>query len=157
MAINPNTDFTAAAVLTAAQMNRLPRGIVAQATRTTNLNFNNSEDVMVTSSSFTAVANRYYKITYFEPDVPTVQSGNNTSMKIRLTNVTGTVLASALSVNPNSGAGFRFPMTITTIQTFTAGSVVVVGTLLNSFAGDLTASASSTLPALILVEDIGPA
>ena len=29
MAINPNTDFSAGAVLTAAQQNRFPRGVVA--------------------------------------------------------------------------------------------------------------------------------
>jgi len=35
MAINPNTDFTSGAVLTAAQQNRFPRGVMALATSST--------------------------------------------------------------------------------------------------------------------------
>jgi len=61
MAINPNTNFSAGAVLTSAQQNRFPRGVMAF-TKATASGAINSEAVQITGSSFTAVANRYYKI-----------------------------------------------------------------------------------------------
>ncbi len=63
MAINPNTDFSAGAVLLASQQNRFPRGVMAF-TKATASGSINSEQVQITGSSFTAVANRYYKITF---------------------------------------------------------------------------------------------
>lgn len=158
MAINPNTDFTAGNVLTAAQMNRFPRGIVAQATRTSTLNFDQTEDIGVTASTFTAVANRYYRITYLEPDVRVVESNQNVTQRIRLTNVTGTILGETIIVNPNTASGARWPMTTVALATFSAGSVVVIGSLLSSFTGGaIPATATATKPAVIIVEDIGPA
>jgi hypothetical protein len=67
MAISPNVDFTSGQVLTAAQQNQFPRGIVAQVSETANGTALPTEQVTLTASTFTAVANRYYRITYFEP------------------------------------------------------------------------------------------
>ena len=157
MAINPNTDFASGAVLTAAQQNRFPRGIMAQQTATANFVLAGGvENISITASTFTAVANRYYKITYFEPSLPLVQNGNTVSMRIRQTNVTGTVIASSFSTNADTNAGTFEPTQITCISTFSAGSVVLVGTLLSAGAV-VTAARSATSPALILIEDIGPA
>ncbi len=51
MAINPNTNFSAGAVLTSAQQNRFPRGVMAF-TKATASGAINSEAVQITGSSF---------------------------------------------------------------------------------------------------------
>ena len=157
MAISPNTNFTAGQVLTSDQANRFPRGIMAQATD--NANFvlaGGVENISITASTFTAVANRYYRITYFEPSLPLVQNGNTVTMRVRLTNVTGTVIGSTVSTNADTNAGTFEPTQLTCISTFSAGSVVLVGTL-TSPGAVVTAARAATSQALILIEDIGPA
>jgi hypothetical protein len=157
MAINPNTDFTVGQLATSDQMNRFPRGIMAQATPTANFVLAGGvENISITASTFTAVANRYYKITYFEPSLPLVQNANTVTMRVRLTNVTGTVIGSTFSTNADTNGGTFEPTQLTCISTFTAGSIVLVGTL-TSPGAVVTAARSATSPALILVEDIGPA
>ena len=99
MAINPNTDFSSGAVLTAAQQNRFPRGVMAYNTATATDSSVTAEEVQITGSSFTAVANRYYRITYYEPNLISTAS-TGFGLRIRQTNLAGTVL--------NIGAGKRF-------------------------------------------------
>ena len=154
MAINPNTDFTALTVLTAAQQNRFPRGVVAYAQTTTSDTTITVEEIQVTSSSFTAVANRYYRITYYEPQMAPA-SGSFAVAYIRKTNLAGTELERGLVQSP-SGAALNDTLIVSVVTTFTAGSTVVVGTIA---AGSGTASATrgATYPAWICVEDIGPA
>ena len=154
MAINPNTNFTAGQSLTADQQNRLPRGIVALGKRTTSDTSITAEEVEVTSSAFTAVANRYYKITYFEPELFSTAT-SYMQMRIRLTNISGTILCAGPVINGNGSTTFATG-TLTSVETFSAGSVTLVGTLLSS-AGTGQASASAANEAFILVEDIGPA
>jgi hypothetical protein len=157
MAISPNTNFTSGQILTAVQANQWPRGIMAQQTATAGFVMAGGvENISITASTFTAVANRYYKITYFEPSVPLVQNGNSVTTRIRLTNITGTVIASTISTNADTNAGTFEANTVTCITTFSAGSVVIVGTL-ESPGAVATAARSATSPALILIEDIGPA
>ena len=159
MAINPNTNFTAGQVLTAAEQNRFPRGIVGQATSTTaNTNITTTETVQMTASTFTAVANRYYRITYYEPfALPAAGIPNFIACKIRLTNASGTVFASGFNqADTNTSPAVGASITVVTIQTLTAGSTVIVATAVVS-GGIGTCSRSATEPALLLVEDIGPA
>jgi len=152
MAINPNTDFTAGAILTADQQNRFGRGVVAYAQSTTASGAVGAEAVQLTSTSFTAVANRYYKITYFEPRLSASLNGNQCTQRIRLTNISGTVLQTS-TMEPNSA---NFIMNICqVVTTFTAGSIVVVGTL-QMGATNVFATRAATDIAYILVEDIGP-
>jgi hypothetical protein len=156
MAINPNTNFTAGQVLTADQQNRFGRGIVAIATATANSASIGAETVTLTASSFTAVANRYYKITYFEPRVPLTQNSNATTAAIRLTNVSGTRLGAAIGSNSTASANFQIPFHVVTITTLTAGSTTIVGTL--TFTGlNQVAIRDATAAAWLVVEDIGPA
>jgi hypothetical protein len=156
MAINPNTDFTAGQVLTAAQMNRFPRGVVAYAERLSNFGCTTSEQVAITASTFTAVANRYYKITYFEPGAnPIPGAGNSITTKIRLTNASGAIYQT--TNRQESGAtSVTNPLMAQTVETFAAGSVVIVGTAIANTSTP-TMFADATQPAFILVEDIGPA
>jgi hypothetical protein len=157
MAINPNTDFVSGAILTAEQQNRFPRGIVAQALSTTaNNSITSTEAVTITASTFTAVANRYYRIIYTEPAAaPSTGVQNSIVLKIRLTNATGTVYAQGQYQQETNNATNN-TITIVGLATFTAVPVVVVGTAqVNGGTGNL--SRSSEAIARIIVEDIGPA
>ena len=151
MAINPNTDFTAGAILTAAQQNRFPRGVMQLVEATSNQAIG-AENVFITSPSFTAVANRYYRITYYEPRVACAGSSNTTTVRIRLTNASGTIFGGGQFFN--AGSSIDSPFTVVAYTTFSAGSTVIVGTI----AG-LTGNATRTsdLPAQLIIEDIGPA
>jgi hypothetical protein len=156
MAIAPNTTFVAGNVYTAAQANAFGFGIVAQGSATANSAISTTEAIQVTASTFTAIANRYYKITYFEPiATPAAGAGNYITLKIRLTNAAGTIYQQGQYQATGATAGSQ-PLNIVTIQTFSAGSVVLVGTaVVNSGAGACYRGADTT--ARIIVEDIGPA
>jgi hypothetical protein len=89
MAINPNTTFSAGAILTAAQMNRLPWGVVAFADKTADQTGIGAGPVDVTglSVTWTAVSTRYYRVSvYLAPIrqrtaagivVPVITDGSN--------------------------------------------------------------------------------
>jgi hypothetical protein len=66
MAVNPNTQFSSGAVYTADEANRFPRGVMAFGTSTATTTPGAVESTQITASAFTAVANRYYRITYYE-------------------------------------------------------------------------------------------
>jgi hypothetical protein len=112
-----------------------------------------AEEVQITGSSFTAVANRYYRVTYFEPTMLGSVTGTF-QLRLRLTNLTGTlqqVSNVTMDVLGNSCAGI-----CSTVVTLTAGTQNFVATVQAS-AGTGTASRSATNKAWLLVEDIGPA
>jgi hypothetical protein len=155
MAINPNTDFSIGAVLTADQQNRFPRGIVALTTSQTASATITAEAVTLTSTSFTAVANRYYRITYYEPVVQPASTPVYMVFRIRLTNISGAVLQRA-DTEAISTDGQFVPLQI--ITTLTAGPTTVCGTA-QAASGSLVCfgSAAAVMTRQIIVEDIGPA
>lgn len=159
MAITPNTTFVAGDILTAAQQNNFPRGVMATASSTTNYVLTTSSVIATGMTvTFTAVANRNYRITYYEPQVssPSTLSGSSAS-EIRITNAAGTRLQTstvqnetAVSVNANLNNIY--------VGTLTAGSITIVGCLFaTSTTGTPTATRGATQPAQITVEDIGTA
>jgi hypothetical protein len=152
MAINPNTDFTAGAILTAAQQNRFPRGVVAIGTAAGTDNFT-AEEVELTTSSFTAVANRYYRVTYFEPKMYVNAGDVEITMRIRLTSIGGAVQQTAIT---QASGSYGQTANMSIVKTFTAGATVLVGTL-QIASGTGTAERSATQSAYLLVEDLGPA
>lgn len=155
MAISPNTDFTSGQILTATQQNQFPRGVMAYAQSSTADTTITTEEVQLTSTAFTAVANRYYKITYFEPQCYSPTSACIIQAAIRKgTTTAGTQLVqSAISV----GAGTQYaPLNPSVITTLTAGSQQVCATLSFS-AGTGQTTRSGVEYAYLLVEDIGPA
>ena len=152
MAISPNDDFTAGQVLTSTECNQFPRGIMAFAQSTANDATITAEEIQLTASTFTAVASRYYRITYYEPQV-TVAVGAFVTSRIRLTNLAGTQYQSGFIENIN--ADFLLMNTVW-VGTLTAGSTVIIASLQSS-SGTATATRSATQPAQITVEDIGPA
>ena len=157
MAINPNTDFTAGAILTADQQNRFPRGIVAYAQSTSASSAITVETVTLTSSSFTAVANRYYKITYFEPIIQSsVTPPSYFTAAIRLTNISGARLQYTELEPTISTGGDGQLMMLQAIVTFSAGATTVCGTL-RAQSNSIVAFGNADVRRFIMVEDIGPA
>jgi hypothetical protein len=147
MAINPNVDFSAGAVLLASQQNRFPRGVMSYVQHTTNVAFT-TETTILTATTFTAVANRYYQITFVEPSL-TASATADTTLRIKQG---ATVLQQGLLRNPTTTG---YALTISVVKTFTAGSVTITGTAQSTATG--SAQGSATAPGYLLIEDIGPA
>jgi hypothetical protein len=149
MAIAPNTTFVSGAILTAAQMNALPWGVVAFGSATANDTFT-TEETEITASAFTAVANRYYRITYVEPILYGAQNG---VVAMRIKNGATELQKTYVMTNASyEGNGLSF-----VVKTFTAGSVTITGTLAVIVGTNGTAQRSATNPGQLIVEDIGPA
>ncbi len=152
MAINPNVTFVSGDVLTAAQQNRFPRGIMAYNTASTTDSTITVEELQVTASTFTAEANRLYRVSYYEPGFGS-STGAAMTMRVRLTNITGAIQQTGIIFNTGTQQQNGF---IQNVLSFNAGSVVLVATLQNS-AGTGSANRSATAQAVLLIEDIGPA
>ena len=152
MAISPNTNFTSGQILTATAANQWPRGVMQFDKETASTAGHAGEAICIPAISFTAVANRYYKISYFEPENYQNSDGNLTQ-RIRLDNVTGTLLNSSQMARLINNVT---PMQTIAVETFAAGTVTIVGTMQVS-AGAMIAQRTSTKYAFLLVEDIGTA
>ena len=65
MAVSPNTNFTSGQILTAAQQNNFPRGVMGYVISTTSPTVTTSTaDVQNMTVTWTAVANRLYRATF---------------------------------------------------------------------------------------------
>ena len=151
MAINPNTDFSVSGVYTANQANRFPRGVMAYSTKNTNTSMSTTVADVGLSVTFTAVANRYYKYTFFTyANNSTTASTNN----FFLTDSSNATLSTINVYVVGGGAytGVHFP----TIRTETAGTVVRK-IRCSTQAGTGTAYGDATNLMFLLVEDIGQA
>jgi len=158
MAINPNTDFTAGNILTADQQNRFPRGVMARAVSSTDYTLTTSSVIATGMTvTFTAVANRYYKITYYEPQAQTPSAIGSTVIELRQTNAAGTLLAQTTLTN-ETAAVQQSSMEIFKTSTFSAGSITLVGCAkVSATTGAPILVRNTSRDALLLVEDIGPA
>lgn len=152
MAITPNTTFTAGNVLTAAQMNRLPWGIMGYASATANQSgITTATDVTGLSITFTANSTRYYKTTFY-----TFSALQNTAAgypEIRITDGSNVQKQSGVIY---LGAGEQAPMFVSVVETGLSGSTTRKARAVTT-AGTLLLAASSTSPMFIVVEDIGQA
>jgi hypothetical protein len=155
MAINPNTTFTAGQVLTADQQNRFPRGIMQLVTSTSNLTVSGTEAVALTLPAFTAVANRIYKVTYFEPYVENSNANINLITRIKLTDISGTIIGRGEVFLTTVGSEAQ--ITASYIGTLTAGSTVLVGTAQNTAASNSIFNGNASYLRMLWVEDLGPA
>jgi len=155
MAITANTDFVSGAILTAQQQNNFPRGIMAKGTRTANTGVLSTQTVSISAITFTAVANRNYRITYYEPQGIGAGTLTYTDMNIlEGTTTAGTLLTlGILSATPT----LRASGIIQFVGTFTAGAHNIVATLGPNGGGTINGSAGATFPAFLIVEDIGTA
>ena len=152
---NPNTAFSSGAVYTADQANRFPRGVMAYNTATATDATVTAEEVQITGSSFTAVASRNYRITYFEPSMSSNTANCVFTMRIRQTNLAGALQNSCAVLNTVGSVFFGTGGICQAVSTFSAGTVNVVATL-SASAGTGQAGRGSTTYAFLLVEDIGP-
>lgn len=157
MAINPNTDFTTGQVLTADQANRWPRGIMARAGSTTSYTLTTSSAIATGMTvTFAAIANRYYKITYYEPQAQTANITANTQTRLKLNSAAGQEIGNSVLIG--TGTQLQFGLTIIKTMTFSAGSVTIVGCgETGSTSGTPLFVRDSAREALLIVEDIGPA
>ena len=114
-----------------------------------------TEEVQITGSSFTAVANRYYKVTYYEPNLASVTATSFVNVRLRLTNISGTQKQNAVIQLPTSGVSNAF-VNLQFVGTLTAGATNFVATA-QSNVGTAANDRSASAPAFLLVEDIGPA
>ena len=158
MAIAPNTTFVANNVLTASQQNAFGFGVVALATSTATYTLTTSTAIATGMTvSFTAIANRNYKVTYTEPQtqITNLVSGT-TAIAIRVTNAAGTLLQTNYLRNSVAASGVG-SLTCVYVGTFAAGSTTLVGCASTSSTSDAPGLIGNTGPRILLVEDIGPA
>ena len=159
MAINPNTTFVAGAIYTASQANRLPFGVCASSSSTTNYTLTTTTTISTgMTATFTAIANRLYRISYYEPQVGiTSVLGGFTTLSIRTTNAAGTVLQTGVAQTP-AAAVSTTTMHLLHVGTFTAGSNTVVGcAVTSSVTGTpILSRTGASGTARLIIEDIGP-
>jgi hypothetical protein len=151
MAINPNVDFSSGAVLTAAQQNRFPRGIVAFNEETVTTNVGAVETTQITASAFTAVANRYYKISYYEPAAsPAAGAGNLITFRLK----NGATVLQNGTIQQSGSTAVAETILTQLIITFAAGSVTITATAQGTASSFCYRGADQK--AQLIIEDIGP-
>ena len=160
MAIAPNTTFVIGQVLTAAQANAFPFGNVALASSATSYTMTTAA-VQTTGMtvSWTAIANRNYKVTYYEPQVttPSTLSGFTTIRLYENSVATGPQLQQGFVQN-SAAVALSGSLTLTYVGPFSAGTRTVIGAgLASSVTGVPIAGRSALAKAFLLVEDLGPA
>ena len=159
MAINPNVTFVAGAIYSASEANRYPFGIVAKAVSTTNYTLTTTMTATTGMSvTFTAIANRNYKITYYEPYVETTSAASGqTNTKIFVTNTAGTQLMQGFVSNSAAVKIVGSANVVTVVGNFSAGSITVIGAAsVSSITGTPLLQRNLFFPATLIVEDMGP-
>jgi hypothetical protein len=146
-----NTTFVAGNVLTAAQMNNLPFGSAGYATNTSlSQTVTTLTDITSLSVTFTAVANRIYKVEGWVY-LATTEGTNVAGTYIRNGATTLQVSAYNLQI-----ANVAYSTYVCYVGTFTAGSTTLkLSAQRQAGSGTVTASAAATNPAQFLVTDIG--
>jgi hypothetical protein len=114
-----------------------------------------AEEVMIVGSNFTAVANRYYRVTYTEPSMASNVGNAVFLMRIRLTNLAGAQQNEVRLLNSVGNVTIPTSGTCQAIVTLPAGTRNFVATL-QCGAGTGQAQRSGTIYGFLLVEDIGP-
>jgi hypothetical protein len=149
MAIAPNTTFVSGAILTAAQMNALPFGVVSLATVSSSYAPTSTASDFA-SVTFTAIANRYYKYSLFVPGADSDASRTLTILLVNSSNVSVNAASQTLR-----GPGLLDVISFTTVRTETA--VSLTRKIRMSTSAGNASMCSATSIGYFLVEDIGPA
>ena len=153
--LNVTTGKIAASAVTKEKIGSGPRGIVAfGSTTTSDATITGTQEIQISSSSFTAVAGRYYRITYYEPLI--VTATNETSFVMGIIAISGGLqLETSLLQNPRTGNNYiNGYLNTSIVTTLPAGSTVINGILFSNL-GTAAANRYSTQPAWLCVEDIG--
>jgi hypothetical protein len=152
MAINPNTNFTALSPVSADQMNRFPRGVMALASYTGgNYTLNaGTHDFTSMSVTFTAVANRNYRCSW---NVTGQKLTNQGYVQVALSTGANVQISQVIST---AGAALYFNTSSMVVTTFAAGSQTIkLRAEIQNNSASFYAAANS--PMQLVVEDIGPA
>ncbi len=155
MAINPNTDFSSGAVLTAAQQNRFPRGVMGAVYRTAgNVAITNVVgDITGMTVTFTAVASRIYKATW---TVAALKDTANGWIGAFLANSANTIFGSVYATGfIVAGSGYTNLSGITYFSNLAAGSQTLKLRIQAESNGG-TVLASGNNPCVLMIEDCGP-
>ena len=133
----------------------LPWGIVALATSTSTFTVTTTPTISTGMTvTFTAIANRYYRISYYEAQARAVAgAGGYVYTFIKKVNAAGTQLSAGI-VYSTSATGAIGNLNVVAVTTLTAGSQTIVGAAYCS-SGTTTLDRDTTYPAYLLVEDIG--
>jgi len=147
MAINPNTDFSTGAILTADQQNRFPRGVMNYVKRTAgNLSFSTATDLTGMSVTFTAVTGRVYRASW----LTTGQKSTSAGYTAIYCYVGATIVG---SVYDTVGVNEYWNCSASAVITGQNGSVTV------KLRGESQTNTSTLFaggdPAYLIVEDIG--
>jgi hypothetical protein len=152
MAISPNTDFTSGQILTATNANQWPRGIMAFSSSTANFSLTTSLATTFTVT-FTAVANRYYKVTYYEPQALT---SNVAAQYVQTVVKNGATILNQAFLGQTAAVAKFGVIEMVAVSTFTAGSITLTAQATSSStSGSPVLNRGGTQPAYLLVEDIG--
>ena len=157
MAIAPNTNpFISGSVLTAAQMTALPMGIYSFVEKTTTTTSVTAETVILTLPSFTAVANRYYRVSVYFPYIETTGGGAaSLEAKIKKGTTTGGTQLQTSVLYLTATTSHDTSMVVTWVGTLTAGAQQMVVTVQSSATVNVLGNA--VYPMQMLIEDIGGA
>lgn len=129
-------------------------GLVGSAYTTTSDTSITAEEVELTVT-WTAIANRYYKLSWFEPDTGVAGAGGAAIvLRFRLTNLVGTQLQ--LAYNWVIGSSVDTVSQCIYYGTFSAGSTTVVATAQNGGGVTFQLTRGTGKTGFFLVEDIGP-
>ena len=154
MAINPNTDFSSGAVLTAAQQNRFPRGVMGSVYRTAgNVTMSTSAaDVTGMAVTFTAEASRTYKASW----TVTGWKQTNNGWAAIYCNIGASTFAAIYATPLIVGTEGYFNLSgYTFFSNLTAGSQTVkLQSQLQNAGGTILASSSNVC--ILMIEDCGP-
>ena len=124
MAISPNDNFVVGQILTAAECNQFPRGVMATASSTANYTLTTSAVIATGMTvTFTAVTGRNYRITYYEPEAQTPNIAGTSTASIKITNAAGTRLT--LGKVSTVATLMTGTLTVVYVGTLTAGSITI--------------------------------
>jgi hypothetical protein len=135
----------------------MPRGIVAVASMNSNYTLTTSA-LALTSVTWTAIADHYYRVTYFEPEAqtPTV-SGGTTTLQIRSGATAAGGQLSSGRITTAAAVEIEGAVTVSYVTaTFSAGTQTVnASALTSSTTGAPVLVRSTTSRAFLMVEDLG--
>ena len=160
MAVNPNTDFSAGAVLTASQQNRFPRGILGYSSLTTQFNTAATHTTYQdtgSSASISYAANRMIAIYYSTHGIP-IGGVQGINYKLMRGSTVIKYFETPSTFYPNTANAVTFTLSALIVGPATAGT--------ETFKMQVAAASNNTqvidygsanLPRYFWVVDLGPA
>ena len=137
-------------------LTKAPRGVMGympSTTATVNLTTSFVTQITVT---FTAVANRYYRFTYYEPQVLTSNYLAQYVQSVVRSSLSGTPVLQQAFLGQTASVSKFNELACVGVSTFTAGSVTLSAQALSSsISGTPGLNRGGSQPAYLLVEDIG--